>query len=64
MSVGEEYAPGGLVPPAPTMAELSTRVVFVPLGYGPRLSADLARRAVLDGMDAVEAYVAEAAPEE
>jgi hypothetical protein len=59
--VEQEYAPGGLVPPAPTRAELSARVVFVPLGFGPRVAADLARRSVLDG---VEAYVAVAAEED
>ncbi|MFM9594094.1 hypothetical protein ACKI16_23915 [Streptomyces scabiei] len=64
MSVEQEYVPGGMVPRAPTMAELNASVVFVPLGYGPRVAAYLARRAVLDGVEAVEAYVAVAAGED
>jgi hypothetical protein len=64
VSVEQEYVPGGLVPPALTRAELSARVVFVPLGFGPRVAADLARRSVLDGVEAVEAYVAVAAEED
>lgn len=43
------YAPGRLVPPAAPWAELSRTVVFVPLGYGPTLAAELARRALVVG---------------
>ncbi|MCF3960274.1 hypothetical protein [Streptomyces fuscigenes] len=45
MSREPEYAPGGLTPAGSTMAELSARVVFVPLGYGPAVAARAARLA-------------------
>lgn len=53
----DEYAPGGLVPSAPTMAELSARVVFVPLGYGPAVAARAARLTLPGDTDA---YLADA----
>ncbi|MDQ0814730.1 hypothetical protein QFZ63_006444 [Streptomyces sp. B3I7] len=34
-----DYAPGGLVPPGPTMVELTARLMFIPLGYGLNLAA-------------------------
>lgn len=46
----DDYEPGGLVPPPVTLAELSSRVVFVPLGYGPKVAARAARLALLDGV--------------
>ncbi|MET9818318.1 hypothetical protein [Streptomyces sp. NPDC006355] len=57
----DDYQPGGLVPPPVTLAELSARVVFVPLGYGPAVAARAARLALLGGVEAAEAYVNEAA---
>ncbi|MCQ4203085.1 hypothetical protein M4J06_000387 [Streptomyces coelicoflavus] len=57
----DDYQPGGLVPPPATWAELSARVVFVPLGYGPKVAARAARLALLQGVEAAEAYVAAAA---
>ncbi|MFF5675100.1 ImmA/IrrE family metallo-endopeptidase [Streptomyces hygroscopicus] len=33
-----DYAPGGLVPPGPPMVELTARLVFIPLGYGPNVA--------------------------
>ncbi|MEZ7005847.1 hypothetical protein [Streptomyces sp. AD55] len=47
MTVEQEYAPGGLVPPAPTRGWLTRPVVFVPLGYGPAVAARAARLALL-----------------
>ncbi|MFI1954814.1 hypothetical protein ACH437_23700 [Streptomyces xinghaiensis] len=43
----DDCNPGGVVPPAPTMAELIASVVFVPLGYGPAVAARMARMALL-----------------
>lgn len=45
----DDCNPGGVVPPAPTMAELIASVVFVPLGYGPAVAARVARLALLTG---------------
>ncbi|MGW0226666.1 hypothetical protein, partial [Streptomyces tendae] len=42
------------------LAQLSARVVFVPLGYGPKVAARAARLALLQGVEAAEAYVAAA----
>jgi hypothetical protein len=44
--VEQECAQGG---PALTMAELIRSVVFMPLGYGPRVAASMARYALLAG---------------
>ncbi|AIV35602.1 hypothetical protein [Streptomyces sp. CCM_MD2014] len=61
MTVEQEYAPGGLVPPAPTAGRFNGPVVFVPLGYGPAVAARAARLALLHGVEEAEAYVNEAA---
>lgn len=59
----DDFNPGGLVPPTPgpARARFTVPVVFVPLGYGPAVAARAARLALLNGVEAAEAYVNQAA---
>lgn len=55
---GEITAPDDSPKPAPTMADLTRSVVYVPLGYGPAVAARAARLALLND---VEDYLTAAA---
>lgn len=43
------------MPTSPTMAELTAHLVFVPLGYGPNVAADVAGLEVRASVDELEA---------